>query len=129
MLFNTKTKQRVSEYDLYSQFPDTSFPSPLTDNDLIDTDLVVLRYGPHPTCLPSETVQDVGQSLIDGAWTVTYAVVPKSVDQLRADIFAEIEQLEASVTERRKREAILGLDDGWLHNLNVQISNLRDQLS
>lgn len=43
-------------------------------------------------------------------------------------IKAQIMQLEASVTPRRIREAILGVDNRWLADLNEQISDLRSQL-
>ena len=33
--------------------------------------------------------------------------------------------LEASVTDRRLREAILGTDGGWLSNINAQIASMR----
>lgn len=41
------------------------------------------------------------------------------------NIQAEIAALEATVTERRTREAILGTDAGWLLALDAQIAALR----
>lgn len=41
----------------------------------------------------------------------------------------QIAALESTVTERRYREAVLGVDDGWLKNLNDQIVSLRSQLT
>lgn len=40
-------------------------------------------------------------------------------------IVQQIVALEASVTNRRFREAALGIDNGWLQNLNDQIVVLR----
>jgi hypothetical protein len=40
----------------------------------------------------------------------------------------QIAELELSCTPRRLREAILGIDDGWLLDVNNEISDLRDQL-
>ena len=37
-------------------------------------------------------------------------------------------ELESTITQRRLREAILGTDDGWLANVEKQISNLRKKL-
>ena len=37
----------------------------------------------------------------------------------------ELQQLELSVTPRRIREAILGIDNNWLKNLDKQIDDLR----
>lgn len=39
-----------------------------------------------------------------------------------------IEKLEASITDRRIREAVLGVDNGWLADINAQIAVLRTQL-
>lgn len=38
---------------------------------------------------------------------------------------AEITALEATITPRRLREAVLGQDDGWLEGINSKISMLR----
>lgn len=46
---------------------------------------------------------------------------PCENDKLRA----QIALLEAQVTARRYREAILGIDSGWLQNINDQISKIR----
>lgn len=43
-------------------------------------------------------------------------------------IVAQITALEAQQTDRRVREAVLGVDNGWLANLNSQITVLRTQL-
>jgi hypothetical protein len=39
-------------------------------------------------------------------------------------IKAEIVRLEAQVTERRQREAILGIDNGWLRKQNDLITQI-----
>lgn len=44
-------------------------------------------------------------------------------------ITQQIASLEATVTERRYREAILGIDNGWLKNINDQIVMLRTKLT
>lgn len=40
----------------------------------------------------------------------------------------QIAELESQQTDRRIREAALGIDGGWLARLNDQIEALRDQL-
>lgn len=50
---------------------------------------------------------------------------PSANDVIKAQIAA----LEASITNRRTREAILGADNGWLANVNQQIADLRVQLT
>lgn len=41
------------------------------------------------------------------------------------DILAEIVALEATITNRRQREAILDTDNGWLADVDSQIAALR----
>lgn len=43
-------------------------------------------------------------------------------------ILSGIADLEATVTDRRIREAVLGVDGGWLKSLNDQVAALRKQL-
>jgi hypothetical protein len=43
-------------------------------------------------------------------------------------IIQQIATLEASITQRRQREAILGIDNGWLADVNAQIIALRAKL-
>ena len=40
----------------------------------------------------------------------------------------QIAALELTITNRRIRESILGMDNGWLANVNNQISAIRGQL-
>lgn len=40
----------------------------------------------------------------------------------------QIAVLESSVTPRRIREAVLGIDNGWLADIDAQVSILRSQL-
>lgn len=44
-------------------------------------------------------------------------------------IFEQINALEAQQDRRRIREAALGIDNGWLENLENQIAALRGQLT
>ena len=57
---------------------------------------------------------------------------PVMQDQLpitgNALILSQIATLEATISERRKREAILGTDNGWLAGIEAQIAALRAQL-
>ena len=40
----------------------------------------------------------------------------------------KIASLEATITDRRIREAVLGIDNGWLKSVNDEITTLRAQL-
>ena len=44
------------------------------------------------------------------------------------NVLSQIAKLEATITPRRQREAILGTDNGWLADVNAQIVALRAKL-
>jgi hypothetical protein len=44
------------------------------------------------------------------------------------NVLSQIAALESTVTPRRQREAILGIDNGWLAGIDAQIATLRTQL-
>ncbi len=46
----------------------------------------------------------------------------------RQNVLSQIAKLEATITQRRQREAILGTDNGWLADVNAQIVALRAKL-
>lgn len=62
----------------------------------------------------------------DGNLTITPAA-PATVNP-NADVMQQILEIEATVTQRRLREAMLGIDDGWLKAADDRITELRKQL-
>lgn len=60
---------------------------------------------------------------------VVDAPQPPPAEVTDMEIKAQIQALEATVTQRRLREAILGTDGGWLAAIDQQIAALRAQLS
>jgi hypothetical protein len=50
-------------------------------------------------------------------------------EQPKILIKAEIAALEATITPRRQREAILSIDTTWLADIELQIGQLRQQLA
>jgi hypothetical protein len=46
----------------------------------------------------------------------------------KTEIKAKIATLEATITPRRTREAILAIDTTWLADVEIQIGQLRQQL-
>lgn len=56
-----------------------------------------------------------------------FSTTPPSSDPSVA-IRKQISDLETQITLRRLREAILGIDNGWLENIENQIAALRVQL-
>ena len=77
-----------------------------------------------------------GFPLPDPAWTpisneaaeVIQNPPLSSKDAHNNPIIAQIDALEATVTQRRIREAIAGTDNEWLATLNTLTVNLRSQL-
>ena len=59
--------------------------------------------------------------LWDGQTLTAPALTPPTIKE-------QIATLEAQVTERRYREAVLGTDNGWLADIDAQIAALRAQL-
>jgi hypothetical protein len=61
----------------------------------------------------------------DDEAAVLQAPPPLAEDEI---IKQQIAKLEATITPRRQREAILGIDNGWLADVNAQIATLRAKL-
>lgn len=67
------------------------------------------------------------EAAVNAAWVdVTNSWPPPPATPTIAQ---QIQTLEATVTDRRVREAVLGTDNGWLKNLDDQIAALRAQLT
>jgi hypothetical protein len=61
----------------------------------------------------------------DGSWVI----IPSQIGPTPTEvILKQIATLEASVTQRRIREATLGTDNGWLKNVDAEIATLRVSL-
>ena len=59
-------------------------------------------------------------------WDIQEATNAQELPKIK--IKADIAALEATITPRRTREAILGTDNGWLADVELQIQELRGQL-
>ena len=86
-----------------------------------DGKLHFLDDGIEPASVPGFPVDAIEISDMEAA---TLVQVPSLSDKIKQ----EIAELEATITPRRLREAVLGIDDGWLAALNNQIVDLRTQL-
>lgn len=78
-----------------------------------------------------QTVREVAPVKIKGVLSQAWEVVESPLTGAeRAAIVAreQIVGLEATVTPRRIREAVLGIDGGWLAGVDAQIAALRGQL-
>lgn len=91
----------------------------------IPGDAVELSDEMYSTLLDAQISGKVIQPGEDGFPVAVDAPAPSQNDINRM----EIARLEATVTPRRLREAVLGIDGGWLANLNSQIAALRASLT
>ena len=133
---NLETKQVSTEHEIRSAHPNTSFATPFSPDGY-----AVVFDTPQPTYDKySETVQQGLPVLtFKGHWEQTWSIIQLEGDALidaqaqkvedeKAKIKADIAALEATITPRRTREAILGTDNGWLADIELQIQELRGQL-
>ena len=134
---NLETKQVSTEHEIRAAHPNTSFPTPFT----VEGYLCVFD-APQPTYdkYTQTIAQGVPVETLKGHWEQTWIVLDLNAEQLviaqaqkiedeKAKIKADIAALEDSVTPRRQREAILAIDTTWLADIEIQIGQLRQQLS
>jgi hypothetical protein len=84
------------------------------------------------TELPLPAVPDGFFARFDGeVWNILPIPAPEVPPPLTGNalIQSQIRQKEATVTQRRLREATLGTDNGWLQALDAEIAVLRGQLT
>jgi hypothetical protein len=93
--------------------------------------MIITRYKYATKCGHSEcgsmenAVNDVNR--IGEIETVEYEVpepIPLTVQQIKVQ---QIQSIESTITPRRIREATLGIDGGWLLDINNQIETIRNQ--
>lgn len=92
--------------------------------DAMPLDVVELSAEEHAALMAGQAAGKTIQPNEQGLPVLVDAPAPSAADQIRYNILV----LEASITHRRMREAILGIDNGWLQNVDAQIVALRAQL-
>lgn len=133
---NLETKQVSTESEIRSAHPNTSFATPFSpDGYAVVFDVPQPVYDKY-----SETVQQGLPVLTSkGHWEQTWSIIQLEGDQLtdaqaqkledeKAKIKSDIDALEATITPRRTREAILAIDTTWLADQEAAIALLRSQL-
>ena len=133
---NLETKQVSTEHEIRSAHPNTSFATPFSpDGYAVVFDVPQPVYDKY-----SETVQQGLPVLTSkGHWEQTWSIIQLEGDALidaqaqkvedeKAKIKADIAALEATITPRRTREAILGIGGSWLEEQEAAIAALRVQL-
>jgi len=128
MLINTITQEQITEHEFRMLNKDMSYPEQLTDAVLADTDYRVLRDGTPPPCPTNMKVELDGVELVGGIWKTKYTLVQKTQAELNNDTQNLIHQAEQTITPRRLRDAILGIDNGWLASAEQSIAQLRTEI-
>jgi hypothetical protein len=133
---NLQTHQVSTESEIRAAHPNTSFPTPFT----VEGYSCVFDAGQPDYDKYTQTIaQGAPVEALPNHWEQTWNTIQLEDDQLadaqaqkiedeKTKIKSDIAALEASVTPRRQREAILGTDNGWLANVDLEIAELRGQL-
>ncbi len=133
---NLATHQLCTESEIRAAHPNTSFATPFAP----DGYAVVHDAGQPDYDKYTQTIaQGVPVEALANHWEQTWVVLQLNDEQLvlaqaqkvedeKAKIKADIAALEATITPRRTREAILGTDNGWLAQQEAAIAALRAQL-
>ena len=133
---NLATQQLCTESEIRAAHPNTSFATPFAPDGYAvvhwagqpdyDKYSQAIQLGAPVEALPNHweqtwsIIQLTGDALIDAQ--------AQKVEDEKAKIKADIAALEATITPRRTREAILAIDTVWLADVELQIQELRGQL-
>ena len=133
---NLETQQLCTESEIRAAHPNTSFATPFNPEGYA----VVHSAGQPDYDKYTQTIQlGAPVEALPNHWEQTWSIIQLEGDALidaqaqkvedeKAKIKADIAALEATITPRRTREAILGIDNGWLADIELQIQELRGQL-
>lgn len=117
--------------DLYADNPDTSFPDviPVETLALYGVYVVVEIGAPdYDPVTQSAVVSGCAFNQTTQEWEQVWEVRSKTAEEMKLGVINEIQKLESLVTPRRIREAVLGIDGGWLADIEARISTMRKQL-
>jgi hypothetical protein len=133
---NLETNQLCTESEIRATHPNTSFATPFSPEGYA----VVHGAGQPDYDKYTQTVQlGAPVETLPNHWEQTWSIIQLTGDALtdaqaqkledeKAKIKADIAALEATITPRRTREAILAIDTVWLADIELQIQELRGQL-
>ena len=133
---NLATQQLCTESEIRAAHPNTSFATPFSPEGYA----VVHGAGQPDYDKYTQTIQlGAPVEALPNHWEQTWVVLQLNDEQLvlaqaqkvedeKAKIKADIAALEATITPRRTREAILAIDTTWLSEQEAAIALLRTQL-
>ena len=133
------TGKLINLQELKEAFPNTSFPQIITSDSIDHLGMDVVLEGVIPQITEVEEYYIDGAVQLNGLWYTNYVVKPLFDNKADEDAYikqrqryqirADIAALEATITPRRTREAILAIDTVWLADVELQIGQLRQQLA
>ena len=133
---NLATQQLCTESEIRAAHPNTSFATPFSPEGY-----AVVHWAGQPDYDKYTQTIQLGAPVeaLPNHWEQTWSIIQLTGDALtdaqaqkledeKAKIKADIAALEATITPRRTREAILAIDTTWLADVELQIKTLRGQL-
>ncbi len=125
-MWTDNTFQPIDDNAPYTVPGGTQYPGNYDKNTIDELDCVT------ETEYPSDNTLVVLGFHINEEYIQVWDTRPKTEDELAADAInaarTEIRRLEAQVTQRRLRDAVLGVDNGWLAAQEVLITIQRAKL-
>lgn len=107
----------------FSQSTQAFYPEDIT-YPALPADVVTVTHAEWQAAIAREPHDTL--SIVSGALVVTAGTAPALTNN--QVVLSKIAAMESSVTQRRIREAILGIDGGWLKNIDAQIAIERKSL-
>lgn len=107
----------------YSPTTGAFYPLGISYGSGLPSDVVEISVDDHAAVLAARAAGG-STTFFDGKFTILAPPAPTA----RQTAITQIAELEATVTQRRLREAALGTDNGWLKAIDAQIAALRATL-
>ena len=80
---------------LRREYPNVSFPSPLTEEVLADFDVFLVQPTPQPACRWYQRIEEITPKKTNGEWAQQWQVINVSTDDRNALVLREWERLRA----------------------------------
>ena len=128
-IFNGDTSIEINDGAAWVSPDGTQYPANFPKDEIAGLTAIIETARPvDPLSIVTGSIVEI----INGDPTRVWQSRLKTADELAVEASSAIKQqiamLESQQTQRRVREATLGIDGGWLANLNNQIKALRSSL-
>ena len=107
-----------AHHEIRSAFPNTSFPTVLTDEILADFNVFPVVGTPPAFDAITQTISEQDPVNVDGVWTRQWSVGTLPQEQAEANLAAAISQAWEAIKAERDRRKALGVKVGnhWYHS-------------